>query len=196
MFVLFAVIHWLSSKPSWISGSESAQSHVAVFKLGKDGSFREKLRVPCRVPMSDFLTLTPSPFQVTLVTADGAMTSNVTVALRSPWRDSVDPVMLAFRRRYGPDTITEGTSVDTSYGVLPVPRSLGDQNERAVSLSTTMTFVVEKDTTDTPEGEPEMMMLPFKAFAVIAEEPERFGVAATASEALEMAASIVWPASA
>ena len=161
---------------------------MAVLRLGSEGAFRPKGSLPRNVPISDLLTETSSPFQVTLDTEEGAMTSNVTVAFRSPCSASVDPVMLAFRRRYGPATITEGTSVETSYGVLPVPRSLGDQNERAVSLSTTMTFVFDEDTTEMPEGVPVITNVPFDERALMLEVPETVGIA---DEAPEITASIV-----
>ena len=67
-------------------------------------------RVPTRAPngarSDEESRVTDSPFQVTLVTCEGAKTVRFveTVASRSPTSASVAPEIEAFRTRYGPPT--------------------------------------------------------------------------------------------
>lgn len=80
----------LSSKPAWTSGSESMQAQVTFFKLGND-SLIPKLKLPRREPIDDGDTLTFCPFHTTDLTELGANISDVVVAFRSPFSESVDP---------------------------------------------------------------------------------------------------------
>lgn len=194
MLVLFAVTHALSSNPLWISGSESAQSHFALFRLGSTGAFAVILSVPRSVPIADFCTCTAAPFQVTRLTEEGATTSSVVVAFKSPCSARTLPPLasVALRTRYGPNTSTEGTSGARSYIVAFGLGRWVFQKDSAVCLSATNTLAFPRVTVVMPEGVPVMMRVPLEPRrAETEEEPVTLG---DPEEAPKTTASMAWPA--
>lgn len=190
VLVLFAITQVLSSKPNWISGSESMERHCALLRLGSFGAATENFMVPRMVPMSVARTGTSLPFQVTRRTAFGATMSNVVVALRSPCSARVLPLSVALRTRYGPKTKMEGASGERSYRLVVEWWTF--QTEYAVRLSTTKTLEVPTETTVMPEGLPVMMTVPFDARALMDLEPDTL----TLPVAPETTVSTEWAASA
>lgn len=121
-----------------------------------------------------FEILTGAPFQVTDDTVVGAAsTVSVVVALTSPTRLNVEDVIVALRTRYGPATITEGTSGATSYDDATVR---GCQKVEAVNLSVTITTVLPNLTTEIPDGLPVIITVLLDDLALMDIAPDTMGV--------------------
>lgn len=146
------------------------QRHCALLRSGRRGVATENLTVPLKVPISLFRTGKSLPFQVTLRTELDATISTMVVALTSPCKARVEPVILAFRTRYGPKTNTEGVSGERSYDFGADKWTF--QNENAVRLSVTMTFVSPAVTVEMPEGVPVMTRVLLARRALMVFEPD------------------------